>query len=236
MTPNKNISKNMRRVSPDRKKQIFKFMYPGATNVKAEIRELAALQGVTQRDVWLDLDTTYVKQLKLNTLRKSLAARRIQTAFLNRPLTPYTASSKMSHAGDIHTSYHFKVQTLEYDDLMAIVRRALKYIPTVETGHYQILAMGLNQQFFGKPFNPTKGLTLSQFNDAFLSHLEKYDDNFTISEIIIKTLLPNPQNGAGCGGRSHITANKIWKIISTKNKTNCLYSAAVQIKIPTTNY
>ena len=101
----------------------------------------------------------------------------------------------------------------------------MKYVPTVSKAHYQILAKGQNQQFIGKPFVITKTSALQEFNSVFIGHLEKYEENFDVSEIIVKMQLPNPQNVAS--GRSVITANTIWKIISSNSSTNCMYSAAV---------
>jgi len=155
---------------------------------------------------------------------KSQAATTIKQAFINRPLKPFSSSSEKSRAGDITTSYFFKVQG-EYDAVMNMINRAMKYVPSTSKAYYQILAKGQNQQFFGKPFVISKTTALQDFNNVLIGHLEKYEENFDVSEIIIKMLVPNPKNGAG--GRSMITANKIWKFISSNSTTNCMYSAAV---------
>jgi hypothetical protein len=157
---------------------------------------------------------------------QSKAATKIQTAFHNRPLKPYNSSYITTHGGDIITSYFYKVtgNTQDYDNMLIQVARGLNYVPNIFKGYYQILASGLNQQYFGQTFNKSKRQTLMGFKEEFLSHIEKYDE-FEVSEILIKTLTPNPKNGSG--GRSMITANKIWKIISTDSVTNCMYSAAV---------
>jgi len=149
-----------------------------------------------------------------------------------RPLKPFNSSSEKSRAGDITTSYFFRVQG-EYDAVMNMIKRAMKYVPTVSKAYYQILAKGQNQHFFGEPFVISKTTALQEFNNVFIGHLEKYEENFDVSEIIVKMLVPNPKNGSG--GRSMINANKIWKIISSNSKTNCMYSAAV-LSINKTNH
>ena len=84
---------------------------------------------------------------------QSKAATNIQTAFINRPLKPFNSSSEKSRAGDITTSYFFNVHG-EYDDVMNMIQRALKSVPTVSKAYYQILGRpkGKNQQVFGNPF------------------------------------------------------------------------------------
>ena len=64
----------------------------------------------------------------------------------------------------------------EYDGAMNMIKRALKYVPTVSKAYYQILGKGQNPQFFGKPFVISKTTALQEFNSVFIGHLEKYEE------------------------------------------------------------
>jgi hypothetical protein len=59
---------------------------------------------------------------------KLQAATTIKQAFINRPLKPFNSSSQKNRAGDITTSYFFRVQG-EYDAVMNMIKRAMKYVP-----------------------------------------------------------------------------------------------------------
>ena len=152
------------------------------------------------------------------------SARRIQEAFRNRPLRPVDVVRGVSRHGDVFTDYLFDITETEDDKIVQEVRRALRSVPHGDSGNYfSIVAFGDEGRVFSTEYWGTKKDAYNAFTKQLQDFLIKYEQSAVINDIAVKIITPNSRNGAG--GRSHIQASKVWKIISPNAKNNCAYKA-----------
>lgn len=124
---------------------------------------------------------------------------------------------------DINITVLYNVINKEFDD-----RTGQEVIEIIDTKAFQSGFRGSTEE------------ALKKIKTILKNKQQEYDNkedqgiHSRFTSIVVEVLYPNPLStiGAGSVGKSIKTANKKWKVVSAKTRTNCLYTAVCLARRP----